>query len=211
MRWEHSFTWEGIKRPTDSIYDSDGKLIKIIRYNNGQIAQWISGSIDYSTRQIGENRAEVYETESQRWKMSVTDIVNDTEYTADTTITIGPKLYGVITIEEGKKVYYNNMLLYDFSLNVGDQFIICPEYEKIPFELVSIDSALLIDTEYRKRYNFETNKSSFPWGHYEFSVVETIGCTQQLFHTLNVALHEASQLPILQKVYYKNNLIWSRY
>ena len=123
--------------------------------------------------------------------------------------------YGIITIED-KKVYYtgkaddilkgNNLLLYDFGLKVGDTFYVGDEKDNKynrPFILISIDS-VLIDNEYRKKYNFYNSKYS------EFSFIETIGCTIYLFHTMNPFQHELSKFHRLGRVYYKDKLIWER-
>ena len=210
VRWEHAGDTWFHGRKSDSVYDADGKLIKVISYVPNNCRLW---TITYSVRQIGENRAELYSDVKETWRAAeVSDKVNGTTYKIDTTIIISPKLNGEITIE-GKKVYYSygvapynqKVLLYDFNLKVGDTFYVGANadlYDKIPFVLVSIDSAL-VGNEHRKRYNFAKSKES---EYYNFSVIEGIGCTPYLFYSLSTFLHE--ELPMLYRVYHKGQLIW---
>ena len=213
VKWEHScdtwFEW----RKADSVYDAEGKLIKVINYGYGQDGRCRDYTTTYSVKQIEENRAELYCSEKQIWRVLISDKVNKTEYEIDTTLilTASPKLAGTITIE-GKKVYYHyvkpaemKILLYDFSLNVEDTF--CISNENYNFVLVSIDS-VLVGNEYRKRQNFQMEDEWY--GFSEFSVIEGIGCNKYLLYTLNIILHDEDKFPVLRRVYYKEQLIWKR-
>ncbi|HLG35036.1 MAG TPA: T9SS type A sorting domain-containing protein [Bacteroidia bacterium] len=85
----------------------------------------------------------------------------------------------------GKKIYYINgfqeCLLYDFSLSVGDTFYDCLSYNPI---LTSIDS-ILIGTNYRKRFNFPLPA---------YSVIEGIGSMSGLLEPIFPGVESYSDL-----------------
>ena len=210
VSWVHIQYWGlwGVPPDDERIYDTEGKLIATIVYISS------IDTLTYSVRQVGENKAELYCSKATTWSRTIWDNINKTNSSyGDTTWTTAPELYGKIYLED-KRVYfdhstlegpwYKNLLLYDFSLNVGDEFI-ANGYKYI---VVSIDS-VLVGNEYRKKYNFELTLEGFP--RYKLSVIEGIGCPQNLFHTLGDPFMAIDPLPpVLREVYYKDRKIWER-
>jgi len=183
-------------------------------------------TVTYSVRQVGENKAELHRAIQRRMitMTSGNEIVGDTTWNVENDENqdrIG--LIAWIHLE-GRKVYWQGnyfisspdkkLLFYDFSLNIGDTFNVMPGYtppageEGYPkYYLASIDS-ILIDNEYRKKYNFVhiwAHVAGTRWADYNFSVIEGIGCDRYFFYVFDT---DYSHNGPLIKVYYKDKLIW---
>ena len=208
VSWGHERGLQFLEPDTEFIYNTEtGELITIITYLTGR------DIITYSVRQVGENRAELYCSKVTTWERLIFDNIAKVNSYDDTSWVTAPELYGRIYLED-KKVYFRDLghngeqrqLLYDFNLNVGDEFIVGGYYK---FSVVSIDR-ILVGNEYRKRYNFDFKREDYPGypGH-SFSVVEGIGCTESFFHTINDPFMAVDPLPpSLKEVYYKNKIVW---
>ena len=162
----------------------------------------------YFVRQIAENQAEIHSSKVRlEYGRYEYDFINKVESKfPDTTYIVDDnQLEGRIFVED-KKVYFQpkdgtKSLMYDFSLKVGDIFYVGSS----EYFLLSIDS-IQIWNEYRKKYNFAKNKEQ---NDAEFSVVEGIGSLSDFF---NIIYYSGPvSFPLMNWIYYKNNLIWTRY
>jgi len=172
--------------------------------------------ITYSVRQSGENRADLFCSKVTTWYRNIWDNINKVASIDDTTWTTPSELYGKIYLEN-KRVYFHygdseeapwnkKQLLYDFNLNVGDEFMISDYYK---FSVISIDSAF-VGNGYRKKYNFAYKQENVLCC--DFSVIEGIGCTEDLFllRVLDPFITSDPLPPTLIEVYYKDKLIWRK-
>jgi len=113
-------------------------------------------------------------------------------------------LIGYIREDSLKRVYYytiepfcpndtiSEYLLYDFSLEVGDTLnLFMPDHDTNPClspyldkttQVVAIDSIVLANGEYRKRFMFADGD----WGLYDHSYVEGIGSSIDLIYPLKI-------------------------
>ncbi|MCL2039817.1 MAG: hypothetical protein FWG85_05245 [Bacteroidetes bacterium] len=174
----------------------------------------------FTNRKVSENKCELYSIAEVKENRQVIDYANKTSYGDDTTWTENYGITGWFTIEDNRVYWqpnqpeYDRELLYDFNLKVGEIFYGGGTFDggyfeggkdgKYPFTLISIDSILLNNGEYKKRYNFEYLNVS---GGY--SVIEGIGCNYNLFYPINVTLHHDENQPSTLEIYHKDRLIWS--
>ncbi|MCL2039819.1 MAG: hypothetical protein FWG85_05255 [Bacteroidetes bacterium] len=216
MRWVEEIRWGG--NNWEHIYDPEtGKMIALTNNRHTAI-------IMTSTRLINENSAELYsKSEVTRTDFGWTFSAENGEgeyFERDSTYTTPNVPTGSIITIENNRVYVQSTddkegkyirLLYDFNLNVGDAFMlmhIAEPYNKIL--LTSIDSVLLLNGEYKKRYNFGNEKIYQGQKYYDYSVIEGIGCDIYLFYPLTINSNEDHHNPVtLKAVYYKDRLIWS--
>ena len=215
MKWIH--TTSGGGNNWRAIYDPETD--EMVAYIN----DYYTATETISTRQISENRCELYSSSEGIWttfgdKYSEGISKPSVQFKEDSAYTKPISLIGWISIEENR-VYIQFTddkdgkyirLLYDFNLNVGDVF----EYDHIiePYNkvtLTSIDSVLLLNGEHKRRYNFGKEAIHNGQKYYDFSVIEGIGCDYELFYPLNKGSWEESHIPTyLKAVYYKDRLIW---
>ena len=209
VSWEHGRSIHVNAGPGERpVYDDTGKLIGTIMYWSGK------ATITYSVKQVGENRAELYVADEVTWRREVKMYGKEVVWD-DTTWFTPSKLDAEIRLD-GRKVYCNNRLLYDFTLNVGDTFIVSDyaddseEYDAT-FVLASIDSTL-VDNEQRRRYNFKLKDPNFSYEWDKFTLIEGIGCAEYILQTLRTPFIHEEYIgpPELNKVYFKDKIIWER-
>jgi len=121
-----------------------------------------------------------------QYEDSIANFNNASYFAAIREDTTAKKVYGVASYTSIPYCPYNGeeVLLYDFSVNVGD---IVSFYSFWPFgephireqQVVKSIDSILVDNHYRKRINFIHNEGS--WNAYPESWIEGIGSTHGLF------------------------------
>ena len=184
-------------------------------------------TITYYLRQISENKSELYRQVKKATGMYVKNPETGTgKFVPDSAWAVEqPLLDGWITLVD-KKVYYEPswlgepteqiVLLYDFDLNIGDTFYVAPQVDNgksHPYIVISIDN-ILVDSEYKKRFNFVEPHMQNDYEFYKFSLIESIGCDIELFHTFvpRFLYNDMDPMPpyyTLLAVYNRDKLIWN--
>jgi len=191
--------------------------VSVIENHPGEPHYYLD-TVTYSVRQVAENKAELHYSRVRtlghyKYDAELQELI----WVKDTTLYEEPELALGWFYLESKKVYWQRgndvenwygerVLLYDFSLNVGDTFDngLPNTYGGSGYYVASIDN-VLVGNEYRKRYNFLKPEQT----HFSFSVIEGIGSDRGLSFPMDGYGATTHPKPTITPiaVYYKDRVI----